>query len=101
MDFRNYLIYSLPPSLPPPSVYRPGERGEYWYAVVSGSLEMLDVDPDDSTKTNSICYLRDGDSFGENVIYGTCRYAYIIYANSGARIYTMDVDTCMSHVGKV
>ena len=55
------------------TVYRPGESGVYWYAVVSGSLEMLDVDPNDSTKTNSICYLTDGDSFGENVIFGTCR----------------------------
>ena len=35
---------------------------------------MLDVDPNDSSKTNTICHLRDGDSFGENVIFGKCRY---------------------------
>ena len=32
------------------AVYRPGEEGHYWYAVISGSLEMLDVDSNDSEK---------------------------------------------------
>ena len=36
------------------AVYRPGEEGHYWYAVISGSLEMLDVDPDDSDKVYSL-----------------------------------------------
>ncbi len=36
-------------SLPPPAVYRPGEDGLYWYAVIAGNLEMLDVDPADSS----------------------------------------------------
>ncbi len=33
-------------------MYRPGEEGLYWYAVVAGSLEMLDVDPVDSSKVS-------------------------------------------------
>ena len=41
--------------------------------MITGSLEMLDVDPVDSSKTTVICHLRDGDSFGENVIFGKCR----------------------------
>ena len=28
-----------------PPVFKPGEEGVYWYAVISGGLEMLDVDP--------------------------------------------------------
>ena len=27
------------------SVFRPGENGMYWYVVVSGTLDMLHVDP--------------------------------------------------------
>ena len=50
---------SLPLSLPPsplslpPSVFRPGSSGLYWYVVISGSLEMLDVNPSDSSKVSS------------------------------------------------
>ncbi len=34
----------------PLSVFKPGDEGIFWYAVISGSLEMLDVDPSDSSK---------------------------------------------------
>ena len=33
-----------------PPVFKPGEEGVYWYAVISGGLEMLDVDPTDTSK---------------------------------------------------
>ena len=36
------------------AVYRPGDEGYYWYAVISGSLEMLDVDPNDNEKVYQI-----------------------------------------------
>lgn len=39
------------------AVYRPGEEGHYWYAVISGSLEMLDVDSNDSEKV-CVCVYR-------------------------------------------
>lgn len=58
------------------AVYRPGETGVYWYAVLSGSLEMSDVDAEDSSKTTTLCHLSQGDSFGENVIFGTCRWVW-------------------------
>lgn len=32
------------------AVFRPGENGMYWYVVVSGTLEMLHVDPHDKQK---------------------------------------------------
>ena len=42
------MNYIIPP--PPLPVFRPGDSGIYWYAVISGTLEMLDVDPNDSSK---------------------------------------------------
>jgi len=34
------------------TLFRPGDSGLYWYAVISGTLEMLDVDPSDSSKVS-------------------------------------------------
>ena len=31
-------------------VFRPGENGMYWYVVVSGTLDMLHVDPRNDQK---------------------------------------------------
>ena len=46
------LSLSLSLSLPP-SVFSPGEDARYWYAVVSGTVKMFNVDPNDSTKVSS------------------------------------------------
>ena len=35
------------------TVFRPGDEGLYWYAVISGSLDILDSDPSDSSKVDT------------------------------------------------
>jgi CRP-like cAMP-binding protein len=50
------------------TLFRPGESGMYWYVVVSGTLDMMYVDPRNEHKTTLICQLQSGDSFGENVV---------------------------------
>ena len=35
-------------------MFRPGENGMYWYVVVSGTLEMMHVDPRDEQKVQCV-----------------------------------------------
>lgn len=51
--FSLLLDYAIVPSPPLPPVFSPGEEARYWYAVVSGTVKMFNVDPDDSTKVRA------------------------------------------------
>lgn len=94
-ELSQYLLYES--FLKDVTLFRPGDEGLYWYAVISGSLDILDSDPSDSSKTTSICQLQKGDSFGENVIFGanrqtmivTTSYCELLYVEAGhiRRIY--------------
>lgn len=76
LELSRYAVYTS--FLGKVTLYRPGEEGHYWYAVISGSLEMLDVDPNDSDKMSSICFLKEGDSFGESAVFGKSRQTMIV-----------------------
>lgn len=76
LELSRYAVYTS--FLGKVTLYRPGEEGHYWYAVLSGTLEMLDVDTNDSDKTSSICFLKEGDSFGESAIFGKTRQTMIV-----------------------
>jgi CRP-like cAMP-binding protein len=60
------------------TLFRPGENGMYWYVVVSGTLEMFNVDSRDDKKTTLICQLQSGDSFGENVVLEATRETMVV-----------------------
>ncbi|CAI7996578.1 Rap guanine nucleotide exchange factor 4 [Geodia barretti] len=60
------------------TLFRPGENGMYWYVVVSGTLEMFNVDSRHDKKTTLICQLQSGDSFGENVVLEATRETMVV-----------------------
>ncbi|XP_054642618.1 rap guanine nucleotide exchange factor 4 isoform X2 [Dunckerocampus dactyliophorus] len=60
------------------TLYRQGDIGTNWYAVLSGSLDVKVSETSRYQDAVTICTLRTGTAFGESILYDTPRHATII-----------------------
>nr|XP_057938597.1 rap guanine nucleotide exchange factor 4 isoform X3 [Doryrhamphus excisus] len=60
------------------TLYRQGDIGTNWYAVLSGSLDVKVSETSRYQDAVTICTLRTGTAFGESILYDTPRHATIV-----------------------